>query len=104
VRRNFFSNRVVDSWNQIPSEMKNARNVGMFKRLYRIHREARPIQPKWRKEWSYKMEVWRASGHKHCLRGHTGATGSSSTRKQVSNVLTFFVNAKKVFFKVSAEV
>jgi hypothetical protein len=40
VRRNFFSTRVVDSWNQIPCNVKNARNVGMFKRLYRTHREA----------------------------------------------------------------
>jgi hypothetical protein len=40
VRRNFFSNRVVDSWNQVPIDVKNARNVGMFKRLYRAHREA----------------------------------------------------------------
>ncbi len=40
VRRNFFFNRVVESWNQIPSDVKNARNVGMFKRLYRAHREA----------------------------------------------------------------
>jgi hypothetical protein len=34
VRRNFFSNRVVVSWNQIPSKVKNARNVGIIKRLY----------------------------------------------------------------------
>jgi hypothetical protein len=40
VRRNFFSNRVVESWNQVPSDAKNARNAGMFKRLYRAHREA----------------------------------------------------------------
>jgi hypothetical protein len=39
VRRNFFSNRVVESWNQVPSDVKNARNAGMFKRLYRAHRE-----------------------------------------------------------------
>jgi hypothetical protein len=37
VRRNFFSNRGVASWNQIPRDAKNAKNVGMFKR---IHREA----------------------------------------------------------------
>jgi hypothetical protein len=40
VRRNFFSNRVVESWNQVPIDAKNARNAGMFKRLYRAHREA----------------------------------------------------------------
>jgi hypothetical protein len=40
VRRNFFSNRVVESWNQVPNDVKNARNVGMFKRHYRAHREA----------------------------------------------------------------
>jgi hypothetical protein len=40
VRRNFLSNRVVESWNQIPSDVKNARNVRVFKRLYRAHREA----------------------------------------------------------------
>jgi hypothetical protein len=38
VKRNFFFNRVVESWNQIPSNVKNARNVGMFKRLYRTPR------------------------------------------------------------------
>jgi hypothetical protein len=31
VRRKFFSNRVVESWNQVPSAVKNARTVGMFK-------------------------------------------------------------------------
>jgi hypothetical protein len=37
VRRNFFSNRVVDSWNQNPRKVKNAIIVGIFKRLYIIH-------------------------------------------------------------------
>ncbi len=41
VRRNFFSNRVVESWNHVPSEVKNARNVGMFKRLYQAHRHCK---------------------------------------------------------------
>jgi hypothetical protein len=31
-----------------------------------------------------KMEVWRASGCRHFLRGPSGAIGSSSTSKQVS--------------------
>jgi hypothetical protein len=31
IRRNFFSNRVIDTWNNIPSEIKNSRSVAMFK-------------------------------------------------------------------------
>ncbi len=40
VRKNFFSNRLVDSWNQIPSKVKSGRNVSMFKRQYKAHRVA----------------------------------------------------------------
>jgi hypothetical protein len=43
-----------------------------------------PDPQHWREEWSYKMEVRRASGHKHCLIGPTGAIGSSSKSKQVN--------------------
>ncbi len=39
IRRNFFSNRVIDAWNKIPCEIKNARNVKMFKSQYRKLRE-----------------------------------------------------------------
>jgi hypothetical protein len=38
IRRHFFSNRVVEGWNLIPSELKNARTVHFFKRAYRKHR------------------------------------------------------------------
>jgi ribonuclease P/MRP protein subunit RPP40 len=38
IRRNFFSNRAVDGWNLVPSELKNARTVQYFKRAYRRHR------------------------------------------------------------------
>ena len=31
IRRNFFSNRVIDTWNNIPSEIKNSRSVAVFK-------------------------------------------------------------------------
>jgi hypothetical protein len=37
-RKHFFSNRVVDGWNLVPSEIKNARNVHCFKIAYRNHR------------------------------------------------------------------
>ncbi len=30
IRRNFFSNRVIDNWNMIPSVVKNARTVASF--------------------------------------------------------------------------
>ena len=31
IRRNFFSNRVVPTWNALPTELKDSRSVGMFK-------------------------------------------------------------------------
>jgi hypothetical protein len=39
IRRNFFSNRVIEPWNLVPSELKNARTtVSFFKRAYKRHR------------------------------------------------------------------
>jgi hypothetical protein len=38
IRANFFSVRVVDSWNAIPENIKMARNPGHFKRLYKAYR------------------------------------------------------------------
>ena len=38
VRRNFFSNRTVEDWNKIPSEVKTARTVAIFKDGYAKHR------------------------------------------------------------------
>jgi hypothetical protein len=38
VRRNFFTNRTVEDWNKIPSEVKNARTVAIFKDGYAKHR------------------------------------------------------------------
>jgi hypothetical protein len=40
VRRNFFSNRVIDSWNKIPNAVKNVESVFAFKRGYKNHRAA----------------------------------------------------------------
>jgi ribonucleases P/MRP protein subunit RPP40 len=38
VRRNFFSNRTVEDWNKLPSEVKNVRTVAIFKDGYAKHR------------------------------------------------------------------
>jgi hypothetical protein len=35
---NFFSYRVVEAWNSIPSEIKNSKTVHMFKKAYRTHK------------------------------------------------------------------
>ena len=35
VRRNFFSNRVIDSWNQLPTHVKNVKTVSSFKHGYK---------------------------------------------------------------------
>ena len=34
LRRRFFSNRVVQQWNDLPKEIKNAKSVGSFKSKY----------------------------------------------------------------------
>ena len=31
IKKHFFSDRVVDKWNSMPSEIKNARDVKKFK-------------------------------------------------------------------------
>jgi hypothetical protein len=35
IRRNFFTQRVVKKWNAIPSDVKRAKNVKMFKMHYK---------------------------------------------------------------------
>jgi len=37
LRRNFFSLRVVEKWNSLPTEVKSAPNVKKFKMAYRHH-------------------------------------------------------------------
>ena len=36
LRRNFFSLRVIEKWNNLPSEVKSAQNVKQFKMAYRL--------------------------------------------------------------------
>jgi hypothetical protein len=38
VRRNFFSQRVVENWNKVPTNIKMACTVNSFKRGYKKHR------------------------------------------------------------------
>ncbi len=37
LRKNFFSNRVVNTWNSLPSDIQNASSVNSFKNLYDKH-------------------------------------------------------------------
>ncbi len=39
VRKNFFSSRVIENWDKIPSHVKNVKTVNGFKRSYKKHRE-----------------------------------------------------------------
>jgi hypothetical protein len=39
IRRQFFSQRVVESWNMIPASLKQAKNVKYFKNGYRTLRD-----------------------------------------------------------------
>ena len=38
VRRNFFANRVISDWNNVPTNLKRSKNVTIFKNGYRKHR------------------------------------------------------------------
>ena len=42
VRKNFFTQRVTNSWNKLPSEIKHAASVKLFKNLYDNHVKSRP--------------------------------------------------------------
>jgi hypothetical protein len=43
VRRNFFTNRVVEDWNRIPSSLKNAKTVKSFKNGH-VHLRATVVE------------------------------------------------------------
>ena len=36
IRRNFYTNRAVDQWNQLPNYVKDSNNVNQFKRAYKL--------------------------------------------------------------------
>jgi hypothetical protein len=42
IRSNFFSVRVIESWNDIPVKIKMSRTTGQFKRQYKLYRSGRP--------------------------------------------------------------
>ena len=46
VRRHFFSNRVVEGWNNIPTSIKEARSIGVFKRKYDNINNHKPRVPR----------------------------------------------------------
>ena len=37
LRRHFYSYRVVDHWNKLPSSVKNATDINNFKKLYDVY-------------------------------------------------------------------
>jgi hypothetical protein len=41
-RKNFFNVRVCEKWNSLPANVKCAKNIGNFKRLYRIFTAEQP--------------------------------------------------------------
>jgi hypothetical protein len=41
-RKNFFTVRVCDNWNSLPATVKCAKNIGNFKRLYRLFTAGQP--------------------------------------------------------------
>ena len=45
TRKNFFTVRVVNTWNQLPEEVKNQKTVSAFKRHYDDWKESQQTQP-----------------------------------------------------------
>jgi hypothetical protein len=81
VRKNFFSSRVTENWNKIPTHMKNEKTVNSFKRSYKNHRELVALPRE--KRFEGKMEGWSTTRGRHSPRGHSRTTGSSSPSIQV---------------------
>jgi hypothetical protein len=42
IRSNFFSVRVIESWNDIPVKIKMSRSTGLFNRQYKLYRSGQP--------------------------------------------------------------
>ncbi len=55
VRKNFFSNRVVEDWNKIPASLKKAKTVKSFKNGY-AHLRANMVESTWYGSGRNKME------------------------------------------------
>jgi hypothetical protein len=71
IRKNFFSSRVTENWNKIPSHVKNVKTVSGFKRSYKKTQRASCYSLEG-KRFGVKIERMNSP------RGPSGTTGSSS--------------------------
>jgi hypothetical protein len=76
VRRHFFSSRVVEDWNKIPSCLKSAKTVKVSNMVTLIS------ELTWWKTRDMEQAVSRS--HRHLLRGPTWATASQPASTRVS--------------------
>jgi hypothetical protein len=66
VRKNFFSNRVIDSWNQLPSQVKNMKTVSSFKHgLQNLQKSRTGTSHIKEYENGDEMEKWRGQLNKN---------------------------------------
>jgi len=61
VRRNFFSIRVIENWNLIPSEVKNARTVTSSSAASKTTERAWFLPHSGGKETGVKMDMWKTT-------------------------------------------
>ena len=81
MRRNFFSLRVIDSWNQIPSEVKRSMRE-VPEGLQRA--ESKPVAPRQMESARESTRCEQGATRSGCsLRGSTWAMGDDFTSKQV---------------------
>ena len=57
MRRNFFSLRVIDSWNQIPSEIKRIEKCENFRTAYKTLRAAQLRRAYWERRARTSQDV-----------------------------------------------
>jgi hypothetical protein len=83
VRRHFFSNRVVEDWNRIPSWLKSAKQVKISKMATLIS-EQKWLKTRKMQQAVSRSSVWTTPSRRHSLRGSRWATASQPASTSTS--------------------
>ena len=94
-RRDFFSQRVIERWNVLPTVVKAAPTVSQFKRLYRRHLEG-IVAPANAESWRDRAHLQRHRVTPSSSESYWDQRGSShKTRKMRTGSQTSFIRIQK---------